>query len=469
MIASTAELPIRSTKQNSVLSTLTVWITFVVWTVWAYWLFQYPLEFGHDDALFFARGIEHFSVVELSPHFPGYPGFIALASVVSLFETAEASVVLTSLLSAVVIPWLLVLLFLEQTEKKYTSCSALFLITMTVTQPLLAAMALSGLSDVTGLAFFIVSLIYCYRNQYTLSGLLLGMMLACRPSFFPLAVGLLIAIPLLICRQQRLFTAYSRGLLGIVLVGTPCLMFVLAKDGVAYFEEGLRFTQGHFQIWGNTVASELPVWQQWLRTLTELYGWPVVALFTLSLLAGLLLQRTRLLSAIIVVYLGWILLAQNPDNLRHFAPALLLWLTVLTYQLQQLTDSLKVTLSVSFISASIVMFYNQTIFTVTDSPARQAQQWFNDQPLSTTRVIGTNYSVSILREELPKWQIYDMYYPSSELVLQQAQGYRLSGTRQQELQLIAEFPGRFTGEQTLYLYQYVNPVSRITGKSIDLP
>ena len=118
--------------------------------------------------------------------------------------------------------------------------------------------------------------------------------------------------------------------------------------GVAYFEEGLRFTQGHFQIWGNTVASELPVWQQWLRTLTELYGWPVVALFTLSLLAGLLLQRTRLLSAIIVVYLSWILLAQNPDNLRHFAPALLLWLTVLTYQLQQLADSLKVD-TVSFV------------------------------------------------------------------------------------------------------------------------
>ncbi|MRI32798.1 hypothetical protein EOPP23_07350 [Endozoicomonas sp. OPT23] len=463
----------KTSELSSVLTVLAVALTFLIWTIWSYWLFQYPMKIGHDDALFFARGIEHFSVVEISPHFPGYPGFIALASVLSIFTTPESAVVLTSLISAVILPWLLALLFMELSGKDYTPVAVLFLISFIILQPLLAGMALSGLTDLTGLAFFIASLIGCYKKRNLLAGLMLGMMLACRPSFFPLAIGLLIALPL-ITDRQHLLTTYGKGLLGVILVAVPCLLFVLAKDGFAYFEEGLRFTQGHFQIWGNTVSSSLPNWQQWLNTLVTAFSWPFIAVTLLSLTVGLIQCSSRFITLIIVVYLGWILLAQNPDNLRHFAPVLLLWLSVLTFQLQQLIVIFKTILSLVIATVYLSLFTSQISFAVLDAPAQQATDWFKEHSQSpekdfNRRVLGTNYAVSTLREELPDWQIYDMYYPSSELVLRQQQGYRLSGTKQTDLQLIAEFPGRFTGEKKLYLYQYAKPVSRMTGRSIDTP
>ena len=59
-------------------------LTLCIWLSWVLWLFQYPLVVSSDDALFFSRGVDRFSVIEFSPHFPGYPAFIALASLLYL-------------------------------------------------------------------------------------------------------------------------------------------------------------------------------------------------------------------------------------------------------------------------------------------------------------------------------------------------------------------------------------------------
>ena len=51
---------------------------------WLGWLLTFPVALDSDDALNFAHGVVRFSVLEFSPHFPGYPAFIWLARLINL-------------------------------------------------------------------------------------------------------------------------------------------------------------------------------------------------------------------------------------------------------------------------------------------------------------------------------------------------------------------------------------------------
>ncbi len=445
-------------------------LMFVTWGVWLIWLFQFPLQISSDDALFFSRGVERFSVVELSPHFPGYPVFIALARVTNAFTDSETAVVLTSLMSAALIPWLLILLYQNINQCHLSTFPLLTLILLCILQPLLAATALSGLSDTAGLLFAISSLLMVYHQRYLFSGILLGIMLATRPSYFPLAIGMAVCIPLIPMQANHLprhfLKIYGKGLLGVLLIALPSLLYVLARDGLAYFDEALRFTRGHFQIWGNTAESDVS-WQQWLFNLAEIYSWPLLLTLTLSLFSALKNATLRPLALVICIYLGWVLCAQNPDNPRHILPVVMLWIPIL---ITQISDRLWACLLIVFIS--LVLFLSSVRFTTVQSPTEQAIEWFqmnacdnnsgqigssasSNASSKTGSNIASNYAVSLLRQTLPDCQIYDMYYPSSEALLQAGGGYRLSGKEQTGMQLIATFPARFTGEKTLYLYRFI--------------
>ncbi|WP_461535879.1 hypothetical protein [Spongorhabdus nitratireducens] len=431
----------------------------IIWLVWVVWLFQYPLQLSSDDALFFSRGVERFSVLELRPHFPGYPVFVALAGVISLGFAADTAVILTSLLSAVVLPWILLLLLREVSPESYRSpLATIVLMLLCALQPLLAALALSGLSDATGLLFAALALLLTWRRQFLTAGICCGLMLASRPSYFPLAAGLIAIIPLLY--KQQFLSVWLRGASGVVLVGIPVMLFLLSRDGLAFFEEGLRFTQGHFQIWGNTFEGQRPNWQEWLERLTDVYCWSVLCLLAASLLWGLKQSSQRPLAVVITLYLGWILLAQNPDNMRHFAPVMLLWLPLLVSQMLCLSVIVYRLSCALSIAIGAVLFFSQASLTVSSAPVQQAVQWLDRAACTdgddgrTGLTLGTNYSVSLLREALPGCQIFDMYYPSSKALVRQAGGFRLSGSPQQDMLLITVFPARFPGERTLYLYRF---------------
>ncbi|OKB21675.1 hypothetical protein ASJ31_02640, partial [Aeromonas salmonicida subsp. salmonicida] len=57
------------------------------------WLFAFPIALDSDDALNFAHGVTRFSVLEFSPHFPGYPAFIWLARLINLLVDDPARAV----------------------------------------------------------------------------------------------------------------------------------------------------------------------------------------------------------------------------------------------------------------------------------------------------------------------------------------------------------------------------------------
>ncbi len=306
---------------------ITIWLLALLQLAWLDWLLAFPIALDSDDALNFAHGVTRFSVLEFSPHFPGYPAFIWLARLINLLVDDPARAVqwaslLGSSLLAPLAAWLTVRLW-----QRPSLLAPIWLLVLAL--PLTPTLALSGLSDGPALAAWLGTLLALQQRRIALAGLLLGLMLALRPSYFVLAL-----LPLWLGMAQQ--GTRVRFVLPILLVGLISLLFVWQADGWAYFSEGRRFTDGHFTLWGNTAAAHGDRLLSWARTfddqLTPLWPLAVGALLVLPLW-----QRskgnTAVLSPLWTLYwlalLLWTLFGQNPDNPRHLAPVTLLGIVLL--------------------------------------------------------------------------------------------------------------------------------------------
>ncbi|MFQ2108420.1 hypothetical protein [Aeromonas rivipollensis] len=298
--------------------------------VWTGWLFTFPVALDSDDALNFAHGVVRFSVLEFSPHFPGYPAFIWLARLINLaVDDPAAAVQLASLLgTALIAPlaaWLAVRLW-----QRPSLLAPVWLLVLAL--PLTPTLALSGLSDGPALAAWLGALLALQHRKPALAGLLLGLLLALRPSYFVLAL-----LPLWLGIEHK--GERRKFLFPIALVGLISLLFVWQADGWAYFGEGRRFTDGHFTLWGNTAAAHGDRLLSWARTfneqLTPLWPLPMGALLVLPLRQRVRQQQS--LSQLWTLYwlalLLWTLFGQNPDNPRHLAPLTLLGIVLLAGRL----------------------------------------------------------------------------------------------------------------------------------------
>ncbi|MDX7858726.1 hypothetical protein SJR95_01505 [Aeromonas caviae] len=294
---------------------------------WLGWLLTFPVALDSDDALNFAHGVVRFSVLEFSPHFPGYPAFIWLARLINLLVDDPARAVQwASLLGSSLLAPLAASLAVRLWQRPSLLAPVWLLV---LALPLTPTLALSGLSDGPALAAWLGALLALQQRKIALAGLLLGLMLALRPSYFVLAL-----LPLWLGMAQQ--GARVRFVLPIALVGLACLLFVWQADGWAYFAEGRRFTDGHFTLWGNTAAAHGDRLLSWARTLNDQLT-PLWPLLMGALLVLPLWQRSKdhnatpsvLWTLYWLALLLWTLFGQNPDNPRHLAPITLLGLVLL--------------------------------------------------------------------------------------------------------------------------------------------
>ncbi|WDL84728.1 hypothetical protein IU367_08915 [Aeromonas bestiarum] len=293
---------------------------------WLGWLLAFPVALDSDDALNFAHGVMRFSVLEFSPHFPGYPAFIWLARLINLLVDEPARAVQwASLFGTALIAPLAAYLAVRLWQRPSLLAPVWLLV---LALPLTPTLALSGLSDGPALAAWLGALLALQHRKITLAGLLVGLLLALRPSYFVLAL-----LPLWLGMQQK--GTRLRFVLPIALVGFSSLLFVWQADGLAYFSEGRRFTDGHFTLWGNTAAAHGDRLLSWARTFNDQLTplWPLaIGLLLIPLWPAV---RHKTPSAKQVWYLGWLVLllwtlfGQNPDNPRHLAPLILLGLVLL--------------------------------------------------------------------------------------------------------------------------------------------
>ncbi|MDX7872289.1 hypothetical protein [Aeromonas caviae] len=293
---------------------------------WLGWLLTFPVALDSDDALNFAHGVVRFSVLEFSPHFPGYPAFIWLSRLINLaVDDPARAVQWASLLGSSLLAPLAAFLTVRLWQRPSLLVPVWLLV---LALPLTPTLALSGLSDGPALAAWLAALLALLHRKAALAGLLLGLMLALRPSYFVLAL-----LPLWLGMAQK--GARVRFVLPIALVGLACLLFVWQADGWAYFAEGRRFTDGHFTLWGNTAAAHGDRLLSWTNTFNDQF----TLLWLLAvggLLAQPLWQRVKGHAALSpawslywLVLLLWTLIGQNPDNPRHLAPITLLGLVLL--------------------------------------------------------------------------------------------------------------------------------------------
>ncbi|MFQ2734130.1 hypothetical protein ACK3Y0_03785 [Aeromonas caviae] len=294
---------------------------------WLGWLLTFPVALDSDDALNFAHGVVRFSVLEFSPHFPGYPAFIWLARLINLAVDEPARAVQwASLLGSSLLAPLAASLAVRLWQRPSLLAPVWLLV---LALPLTPTLALSGLSDGPALAAWLGALLALQQRKIALAGLLLGLMLALRPSYFVLAL-----LPLWLGMAQK--GARVRFVLPIALVGLISLLFVWQADGWAYFSEGRRFTDGHFTLWGNTAAAHGDRLLSWANTFNDQLT-PLWPLLMGALLILPLWQRSKdhnatpsvLWTLYWLVLLLWTLVGQNPDNPRHLAPITLLGLVLL--------------------------------------------------------------------------------------------------------------------------------------------
>ncbi|KDV02528.1 MULTISPECIES: hypothetical protein [Aeromonas] len=294
---------------------------------WLGWLLTFPVALDSDDALNFAHGVTRFSVLEFSPHFPGYPAFIWLARLINLaVDDPARAVQWASLLGSSLLAPLAAFLAVRLWQRPGLLVPVWLLV---LALPLTPTLALSGLSDGPALAAWLGTLLALQQRKIALAGLLLGLMLALRPSYFVLTL-----LPLWLGMAQQ--GNRVRFVLPIALVGLACLLFVWQADGWAYFAEGRRFTDGHFTLWGNTAAAHGDRLLSWANTFNDQFT-PLWPLLMGALLVLPLWQRSKdhnatpsvLWTLYWLALLLWTLVGQNPDNPRHLAPITLLGLVLL--------------------------------------------------------------------------------------------------------------------------------------------
>ncbi|MDX7596300.1 hypothetical protein [Aeromonas caviae] len=293
---------------------------------WLGWLLTFPVALDSDDALNFAHGVVRFSVLEFSPHFPGYPAFIWLARLINLVVDDPARAVQwASLLGSCLLAPLAAFLAVRLWQRPSLLVPVWLLM---LALPLTPTLALSGLSDGPALAAWLGALLALQQRKIALAGLLLGLMLALRPSYFVLAL-----LPLWLGLAQQ--GTRVRFVLPIALVGLACLLFVWQADGWAYLAEGRRFTDGHFTLWGNTAAAHGDRLLSWANTFNDQLT-PLWPLLMGALLVLPLWKRSKdhnpapsvLWPLYWLALLLWTLFGQNPDNPRHLAPITLLGLVL---------------------------------------------------------------------------------------------------------------------------------------------
>lgn len=449
----------------------------IAWLVlaglWLLGMQHFPWRIDSDDAMNFANGIERFSVLEFRPHFPGYPGMILGASVIDWMLQPEAPgwvVIAFSMLGAACIPLFLALICLHLTARCWLGVTVLVL---AMTSPMLAGLGLSGLSDAPALALVLAAILAVLHRRYGLAGVLLGAALAVRPSYLVLVLPVLAGVgqeaPGPVRRQ-----ALVRLLWPILLIGLACLLFLLAQDGLAWFAEGQRFVLGHFQIWGHSVVSEPDAPAHWLDQLRARIGLAPGLLLGASILLGLIQQQraVRWLSAVAGLYLGVVLLTQNPHNLRHVAPVFFIGLLLLVVVADRCggwlaSVPLRRLLLVVPLGVMGSSFVPTWLAAPSASPMLAAVTYLNDRTQAGTHAaLGVNHQVNFVREQLPQLAIYDLYYPSQLFMLRHRahqMRWRLSTTELHDgfYRLEQHFPWRFPTERSLYLYRVAAPINGV--------
>ena len=435
------------------LQSIAPWILFSALIITLFAWFQFPALPSNDDALFLSRGVGHFSIIEFSPHFPGYAGLIFLVKLVrgvfsSDYQALHGLVLcMTSMIP--VVSYLILRALKVEPILATAAAVSLYL------QPLLISVALSGLSDGPGLFIWLLSLLFLLKGSGLIAAFLSGLMLTVRPSY------LLLFIPVYGFLIKQHWHQFRFIMLAMLMPFLLAFIYMYAKDGLALFEEGLRFAYGHFMSWGNTSLTSIDR-ASWCEVISDYIGGQgvLIALCVVLLFGTCFLwfkvRPARCLIVSFVSMLIWTLLFQNPDNLRHLLPVVVLSTALVALIMGQVLRSFSV-FSFVLLASSITALLLVIIQLEPRPPSiHQALHWLNMQPIEGVygRVIITNEGVELAKEFQKKRRVADAWYKQQGTWLWLNGAWRLTFKPMAELgEPVKIFPRRFKGEHAIEVYR----------------
>lgn len=405
--------------------------------LYAFALLSYFASINHDDSLFFANAINNFSVLEFSPHFPGYPTFILFLKALNLiFEDASLTLHFVNIFSTIICMLLSSLLVREFTNNLY----ALALYILLCSSSVMFFSSLLMMSDSFGLALFLCSF-YLLKKDYTKSSsIVLALALWARPSY------LVLVLALLLYKKQGKYFLYFFFTCFVILLG------LLAYEGVSYIEEAIRFVQGHFSIWGKGQFEKEFIKTSWFDVLLQLGVINSSLIFISSLL--MFFTKNKFLKAIFFIFITytiWIVFAQNPNSIRHIIPLVVLGNILFVVFLYEIRNKI-IKGSLFFILLFSSNLYTND-FLVKKAPLEQVIK-----SLDKDSIIITNYGLFTLKQN--GFKVLDKYYLNSSRSFVNTKKheniYVLSTSRKslfKDFKLIKTYKGRIHLEKALYLFK----------------
>lgn len=337
------------------------------------------------DAVDFALALERYDILEMQPHFPGYPIYIIAAH--GLLPFTKDPVLALTWLSALCGSLSLFPFYLLAKRILPDRISVWFALLLFAASPLLALTHVQPMSDALGLFFALTLQAALAGTMHNggrrlllgacIAALLYAVLLGIRISYFP--VGFLLLYPLLKLYRQR--ESMRRFLLHVSLISflflaavAAWLLPTAATEGglIPFLQLGQAFTIGHFSDWGGTSFSAATSW--WERAFTllgqrlflngllgvedfaffaPLPGWSayllawllaamlLVALFSLLKRSGNVSPLLWFILLSVLPYALWAFLGQNSEKARHILPLLPWLLMLLAYGLSMCLHALQ--------------------------------------------------------------------------------------------------------------------------------
>ncbi|KGX93437.1 hypothetical protein N781_10315 [Pontibacillus halophilus JSM 076056 = DSM 19796] len=334
------------------------------------------------DIVDFALGIERFDMLDMQPHFPGYPFFILGGMLVHLFIkdlTLSLSVWNTIVSLSTIFPlWWMVR---KRASVLYSTLAVLVVHTIPFVQLAFVAPMSEGMA-LSVVIWLIWSIDRLQAGKHVahafLPAIFFALLMGVRVSYLPLGIGLLWV-------WKWVYKNVGATMLFIHIGVSVSLQFIWVGGLIqslgglsSFWFVASQFVEGHFTEWGGSVVTHSLTW--WERGYTFL--WNNVAWIGFGVTNSLLLVlwvfvivvaltkaiQLRTMNWMLVFmgggYLLWAFFAQNIDKARHILPLVLILalgaLLVLATQPRRMTAFLLTAVLFIQLPLSTIHMYNQS-------------------------------------------------------------------------------------------------------------
>lgn len=305
---------------------LFLWVVLLFLALAAYRLLHVSPFAASYDIANFALAVGQYDLADLRPHFPGYPFFILVATVLPLDPVLSLGTVSTIGFASSIIPAYLLL-----KRSAYDPLALLQAVAFNLIASIVVISA-TGMSD--GLALGLLVWFAWSVEQARLGKrrflpyILFGLLMATRLSYAPVGIILLF----LLFQKRKDGWQLVSELSVLVLAQLAWLLPVAFSTGgpLTFARLALSFVDGHFSDWGGSAATDAEPLVGRLSLVLKQIFWHGFAFGSMIGLLGLafLAQRPgrieRWWGVTAATYFAWALLAQNIDKPRHLLPLVLI-------------------------------------------------------------------------------------------------------------------------------------------------